>query len=732
MSGRGNGMCRSLMTTKPLHSWDTRSPGGQVLVKICRCLFYLTQLVFALSQLFPINRIRETCLAVDDGHTALLPTAEELHEHLDSTRVTAEDLIVSLLNTSKLRGSVATVYHYGPDFQVVRFDWPNNSRAKEIRPIHQEGEFWVMGDPKCGKLPLYHVNDLRKATTIHVSEGEKTTDILRALGLDATTSSHGSNSARRSDWTPLADKNVVILPDAGKTGMAYAKAVVGLLSKLTPVPTIRVVTLPGLGDGEDVEQWLASLSGGTDAVEALAELVDGTESARTAKASLNGPYTELWLSEKFVDQHGDDVRFCLPLGWLYWSRGRWKRDQTGEIQRRVKRTVRDLYIEAAGIDSEARRSWLLEFARKSERNARIMAVVSLAKSERPVPVSVDDLDADGWLLNTPRETIDLRTGQPRKHRRTDMLTKRTAVACDQWGKAPRWTAFLDDIFKGDEELTGFVQRALGAAIAGVVRDHVLHILHGVGANGKSTLVETVKAILGNYATMSAPNLLMRKHDTHPTELADLRGMRLVATAESGEGRRLDEERVKCVTGDDTIRARYMYGDFFEFPPTHTLLIATNHRPEIKGRDLAIWRRIRLGPFTVVLEPAKQDAELKAKLLEEGPAILGWLVQGCLGWQELGLDEPESVKVSTAGYRSDQDTVRRFLDECCVVNTTERTSAKVLHEAYHDWSGDRMSMQRFGARMRDIGYETTDRSTGGRKFWIGIRLPDEHDEASLYK
>lgn len=166
-------------------------------------------------------------MAVDDGHTALLPTAEELHEHLDSTRVTAEDLIASLLNTSKLRGSVPTVYHYTPRFQVVRFDWPKNQRVKQIRPIHKEGEFWVMGDPKVAKLPLYHKKELEQAATVHVSEGEKTTDILLALGLDATTSSHGSNSARRSDWTPLADKNVVILPDAEKPAWRTPKPLWG-------------------------------------------------------------------------------------------------------------------------------------------------------------------------------------------------------------------------------------------------------------------------------------------------------------------------------------------------------------------------------------------------------------------------------------------------------------------------------------------------------------------------
>lgn len=640
------------------------------------------------------------------------------------TRVTDRDLVNALLGTDKLRGSIPTVYHYDSDFQVVRFDWPNNSHAKQVRPIHREGEFWVMGDPKGGKLPLYHVNDLRKADTVYVSEGEKTTDILRVLGLDATTSSHGSGSAGRSDWTPLAGKNVVILPDAGTTGAVYGKAVVSLLGTLIPVPTIRVVALPGLADGEDVEQWLASLSDGVDAVEALVEMTEQVAVNRPPRAKPGGPLTEMWLAERFVDEHGDDVRHSRAIGWYVWDGCRWAVDDTGEIHRRIKLTVRNLYRAAADEDDPSMRHALVKFAQTCERHARVVATTSLAASELPVPVRIGDLDAYPWLLGTPKGTVDLQTGKMRENRRTDLLTKSTAFGPDMAGTAPRWTAFLEDIFAGDDDLIGFVQRALGSMLAGTIREHVLHILFGKGANGKTTLVEVVKTILGDYAMVAAPRLLMLKHDSHPAELADLRGMRLVACVESGEGRRLDEERVKQLCGGDTIKARMLYHDFFEFTPTHTLLLATNHKPEIKGQDLAIWRRIRLWPFEVTVEPERQDLELKDKLLLEGSAILGWLVRGCLDWQECGLDEPQAVSASTQDYRADQDIVQWFINEYCIVDPMERVLVGDLYKVYIEWAGEKQtSRRRFGDRLRDRGYENV-RGSKGKHYWIGLKLIED--------
>lgn len=419
------------------------------------------------------------------------------------------------------------------------------------------------------------------------------------------------------------------------------------------------------------------------------------------------------------------MRYCSGLGWLAWDGTHWRWDDTGKVKRRIKKVVRSLYAIAADIDDETDRKLLLTFARECERQAKITAVAALAESELPIPIRADELDADPWLLNAPNGTVDLHTGELRPHRREDLLTKLTGVPFDPAAEAVRLLKFLNEIFDKGEELIAFVQRSLGAALVGLVREHVLHVLHGVGANGKSTLLETIKAVLRDYAMIAAPRLLMlKRHDAHPTELAELRAMRLIAAIESGEGRRLDEERVKQLTGGDTIKGRYLYRDFFEFTPSHTVLLGTNHKPEILGTDLAIWRRIRLWPFNVLIPPERQDKALKEKLLEEGPAILGWLVQGCLDWQERGgLGEPEAVRVATESYRGEQDTVQRFLNECCVLDPDRRTAAGNFHERFVKWSGERISMRRLNDLMREAGYELSGRSTGGRRFWEGIGLPE---------
>jgi len=641
---------------------------------------------------------------------------------------TARELVNALITTNKLRGSTPTVYEYTPEFHVVRFDF-DDGREKQIRPISFDGNGWIAKDPP-GKLPLYHVAQLANADRVYVSEGEKTTELLRDLGLYATTSSHGSGSAYRSDWTPLTGKDVVLLPDEDMPGEKYIGAVHRRLCELNPTPAMHLVYLPGLRAGEDVEQWLERLGDGIDAVAAIEELVEQSPSVPVKRANPNGPYTEMWLAEKFVDQHGDNVRYSCALGWFAWNGGPWKQDVTGEIHRRIKTTIRNLHREVADIENETRRAELSDFARKSERNARVVATAALAQFELPVPVRVDQLDSHPWLLCTPEGTVDLQTGRTRPNRPADLLTKSTAVEAKVGVDAPKWQAFLDDIFNGDEELIGFVQRAFGSMLSGAIREHVLHILFGKGANGKSTLVEVVKTILGDYATVAAPQLLMLKHESHPAELADLRGMRMVACVESGEGRRLDEERVKQLCGGDTIKARKMYHDFFEFIPTHTLLLATNHKPEVKGRDVAIWRRLRLWPFNVTVEPDRQDLTLKEKLLTEGSAILGWLVQGCLDWQEHGLAEPESVLIGTEGYRAEQDTIASFLEECCVSGSDKRVQAKVLHEAYRNWSGSKMSLRKFGICLREADYEMSDRSTDGKRFWMNVDLLAENAQNDL--
>jgi putative DNA primase/helicase len=437
--------------------------------------------------------------------------------------------------------------------------------------------------------------------------------------------------------------------------------------------------------------------------------------------------TDLGNSERFNQRHGADVLYCYALGaWLVFNGARWERDDGGKVHRLAKATVRGIYQEASDAEDEQERKALAQHATRSEAEARIRAMLELAKSEEPV--STEELDARPWFLNVQNGTIDLRTGILHPHRREDLLTKLAPVHYDPDAKAPTWTAFLERI-QPDEEMRAFLQRAVGYSATGETSEQCLFINHGGGANGKSTAQETIAAALGDY-TMRAPTdmLLAKRAGGIPNDVARLKGARFVAASETEEGRRLAESTVKDLTGGDTITARFMRGEWFDFTPTHKLWLSTNHKPEIRGTDAAIWRRIRLIPWTVTIPPEEQDKGLLAKLREELPGILAWIVQGCLEWRREGLRPPDEVRRATGKYRAEMDVLAAFIDEECIVAEHASATAKALYSAYREWceeNGERPeSQRRFGGRLKERGFESARITTGARKGaveWHGIGL-----------
>ena len=307
---------------------------------------------------------------------------------------------------------------------------------------------------------------------------------------------------------------------------------------------------------------------------------------------------------------------------------------------------------------------------------------------------------------------------------------------DPDAKCPIWERFLNEVFGEDAGLVEFVQRAIGYSLTGAVIEHVLIVLYGLGSNGKTTLIDALHALLGPYAQHAPPDLLLaRRGEHHPTELATLAGARLVTAAETGEGRRLAESLVKQLTGGDPITARRMREDFWQFKPEFTLWLATNHKPQIRGTDHAIWRRIHLIPFNQTFhEPEtrkapQKDKTLPGQLREELTGILAWAVRGCLAWQKDGLKTPESVRQATEGYRLEQDVLAAFLEECCgVFDKRAEAGASELYEAYKRWcdhSGERAESQKsFGTRLRERGL--TSRVSHGRKVYEGIGLSAGED------
>jgi putative DNA primase/helicase len=428
--------------------------------------------------------------------------------------------------------------------------------------------------------------------------------------------------------------------------------------------------------------------------------------------------------ERLIEQHHEDVRFLRAVGWHAWDGRRYAPKAEAELTRRAIATVRTMYHEAAGIADEKARTLFLAHIRKSESEPELRRMVTLAQSHALAHVSeAAAFDADPMLFNVQNGTVDLRDGSLRPHRREDMLTKVAGCAFDAEAACPTWLRFLETTF-GDDEMIQFVRRLVGYFLTGEVREHILPIFWGSGANGKTTLLRAVLAVLGDYGTTAPSDLLvLRKHKDHPTELMVLLGARLAVASETPLGGYLAETLVKSLTGNDTIAARRVFHDYITFTPTHKLLIGTNHKPQIRGTDDAVWRRVLLIPFTHTVPTDEQDPRLLDKLVAEAPGILAWAVRGCLEWQSEGLRPPEKVRAATDEYRKESDHFPTFLDECCVVQSfakVEKGAAFITYTKWCEANGEHPVPKReFGYRLKALGAD--EEKSNGRRFWTGIGL-----------
>ena len=440
--------------------------------------------------------------------------------------------------------------------------------------------------------------------------------------------------------------------------------------------------------------------------------------------------TDLGNARRFVRQHQGSIRYCYQLSaWLHFDGKRWIRDESGEIERRAKQTVEDIYAEAAEIADEEERKELRKHAMKSESAGRIASMIDLARSEPGIPVAVEDLDQDPWLLNVENGTIDLRSGVRREHRGRDRITKLAPVSYNPDATCPKFLEFLATIFAEIRALIDFLQRAIGYSLTGLTSEQKLFLLHGGGNNGKTTLEKAIEATLGDYAEATPPETLMIRYGEGggPSEdIARLRGARFVSSIESEEGRRLAEAKIKLLTGGDKVVARHLYGHYFEFRPTFKLWFATNHLPTVRGQDEAIWRRILRIPFNVTIAKAERVPDFFESVLRpELPGILAWAVAGCLVWQERGLEPPEEVLNATADYRHEQDFVAAFVADCCHVDVQLSARAGALYKAFKSWSEERgekpMSGSMFGRRLEERGFTKQKDYRGTLR--LGLELLD---------
>ena len=412
--------------------------------------------------------------------------------------------------------------------------------------------------------------------------------------------------------------------------------------------------------------------------------------------------------------------------WMEWTGRVWRPCGEARVAKIASDILRDTYAtQLAGAKGREDIVRLTAALREACTYSRITAALAFLKGWDDIYTQAHEWDTDSYLLAVNNGTLDLRTGKLRPHKPEDMITRLVPVDYDPDAKAPLWERFLYRIMDGNEKLIAFLQRAVGYSLTGDTTERVLFLLYGTGANGKTTFLETIYTMLGDYALRTPVETLMLKPaNTIPNDIARLKGARLVIASEAEAGHVLAEALVKSLTGGDTVTARFLRAEFFEFRPQCKIWLATNHKPIIRGGEKAIWDRVRLVPFTVTIPENEQDKRLREKLQKELPGILAWAVEGCLEWQRHGLGVPEEVRVATESYREEMDVLGAFIADCCVLDPNGRETAAELYRAYTRWCAEvgekPVSKRAFGIALGERGF-TCRRGAHGVRCWVGIRL-----------
>ena len=438
---------------------------------------------------------------------------------------------------------------------------------------------------------------------------------------------------------------------------------------------------------------------------------------------------------------GDRLRYDhRRRRWLLWQHHRWEPDRDGEIARLVVVSAQKRYTDASNIEDLKERTRVANWSISSESRQKIEACTALARNFKPIADSGDNWDYDIWLLGVPNGIVDLKTGQLRAGRPEDRITMSTGVDFNPEAKCPRWERFLDEVF-GDPDLIDWLWRLLGYSITGDTSEQVIVMAHGGGANGKGVYSGTINYILGDYA-YTAPFTTFELHQRSgiPNDLAALEFRRFVSSSETNDNTRLNEARVKAISGCDPITARYLHQEYFTFYPHLKLFLFVNHKPKVVDDSFGFWRRVRLIPFTRTFTGSADDRRLSEKLRAEASGILAWMVRGCLEWQKRGLGPiPKSVEAATSEYQQESDPLAEFVAEKCIERPETTIPASELYKAYQQWATaegmvgrEILTSTTFGRRLGER-YQKDRR--GGKILYQGIGLAStilapEHESGQL--
>ncbi len=459
------------------------------------------------------------------------------------------------------------------------------------------------------------------------------------------------------------------------------------------------------------------------------------------------PHTDTGNAERLVSLHGGDIRFCPEIKrWLYWDGQRWRLDDSRQVKKLFKKTIRETYRQATDVEKADHREALERHARKSESAAAINAAVTCAEYEEGISIPAHLWDDTPDLLNCKNGTLDLRTGQLRPHKREDLITKLVNFDFHADAICPRFHHFLHRILGEESErgraqsLAAYLQKCFGYSLTGNVSEKTIFCFFGSGNNGKTTLLEAVRSVVPEYSAQVLIDSLMahksRESSACLADLADLRGARFVTSSEAEEGHSLAIARLKYLSqGMGEIKVCRKYENPFVITCSHKLFLDANHMPRINGSDEAIWRRIKAVCFNVTIPPAEIDKTLGDKLKAEGEGILAWMVAGCLRWRAEGLGDPPEVIEAVAAWRAESDNFKRFFEETYVVERNAWLPAVEVWPKYQLWcesNQEKVQIQKslFDKRLEELGCHRGRRSDGTVRAWVGIRYKTAQDVSPI--
>lgn len=571
--------------------------------------------------------------------------------------------------------------------------------ARGDRPARWECGHW--SKPR----PLYGLDRIaeRSSAWVLVVEGEKTADAAQKLLPDfvVTTFPGGAKAWHKAGWEPLRSRNVLLWPDNDEPGLECMEKLAALLYDRKGLAcTVRMIDPNRMPDGWDIADW----DGTSEELIAWAKqrakdypppkpkpalsVVDGNTvravepKPEPEEEALPQAMSDDNLADAFASEYAQDWRYVAAWGrWYEWTADRWREDDTGKHRHLARMVTRQAiyWKEAQNLTADGRRKI------NSARTAG--SLLQLAQTDRRIAAKVDQWDTDSWLLGVPGGVVDLQSGQYREPVREQYITKQCAVAPAN-GEPLKWLDFLQRVTEGDDALIDFLHRCAGYWLTGSAREHSLTFLYGTGANGKSVFMRTMGGILGVDSAQYAASCQMTvftesKMERHSTELARLRGARLVMAEETAGGAKWDQAKIQWLTGEGSVTARFMRQDDFTFRPQFKLLFAGNHKPMLRSVDEAIKRRFHLVPFTVTIPLEERDHGLFDKLREEWPQILAWMIDGCAKWQKYTLSPPDRVREATDTYLETEDALGQWIEECCerIDGASESTA---LWENYARW------------------------------------------------